>query len=141
MTNWEYAGDLIAGFTSSIETGVSWSDVNDFTQLDPLKSFQILDTTDWDASTTTLHYYLEDGDYNGQTIKFFLTNNGTSVGDNIGNLCIWMDSFTSAFDLADTYSQTCWFPFSDGYGSRRTDIPQCIWMNGKWVINNNSWSD
>lgn len=135
------AGNFIAGFTSSIETGVSWSDVNTFTQLDPLTSFQILDTTDWDASTSTLNYYLEDGDYNGQTIKFFLTNNGISVGDNIGNLCIWMSSFTSAFDLADTYSQTCWFPFTDDNGSRRNDIPQCIWMNGKWVIDNNRWAD
>ena len=133
------AGELIAGFTSSFDPGVGWADKDSFTQLDPSKSFQILDTTDWDAATSTLNYYLPDGGWNGQTIKFFLTNNGTSIGDNINNLNIWIDSFTSAFELSDTYTQTSWFAFSDSGGSRRTDIPQCIWMNGKWVIDNNQW--
>ena len=135
------AGDLIAGFTSSFSPGVSWADKDSFTQLDPSKSFQILDTTDWDAATSTLNYYLPDGGWNGQTIKFFMTSDGSSIDGNVANLNIWLDGFSTMDNFSAIETQQPWYPFSlsSNYGQMRVDIPQCIWMNGRWIIDNDAW--
>jgi hypothetical protein len=133
------ASKLIAGVTASFDPGFTWADISNINPLDTNKSFQILDTTGWDASTTTLNYYLPNGDWDGQTIKFFMTDDGTGIYDNPSNLHIWLYSFTAAFDLSDTHTQQPWYPFVRTEGGRRSDIPQCIWINGKWVIDNDQW--
>ena len=133
------AGMLLAGVTASFDPGFTWADTNNLNPLDTEKSFQILDTTGWDAETTTLNYYLPDGDWNGQTVKFFMNNNGNGIYDNPSRLHIWLNNFTTAFGLSDTLNQQPWYPFVAPDGSRRNDIPQCIWLNGKWVIDNDAW--
>lgn len=133
------AGELISGFTASFDPGVTWSNVNSFTQLDTSKSFQILDITDWDVETTTLNYYLPDGDWNGQTIKFFITNDNEGIYINPQRIKVWLNNFTVSFRLSETLNQLPWYPFQAQDGNRRNDIPQCIWLNGKWVIDNDAW--
>ena len=133
------AGMLLYGVTASFDPGFTWADTNNLNPLDTEKSFQILDTTGWDAETTTLNYYLPDGDWNGQTVKFFMNNNGNGIYDNPSRLHIWLNNFTTAFGLSDTINQQPWYPFVGPDGNRRNDIPQCIWLNGKWVIDNDAW--
>ena len=133
------AGMLLYGVTASFDPGFTWADTSTLNPLDTDKSFQILDTTGWDAETTTLNYYLPDGDWNGQTVKFFMNNNGNGIYDNPSRLHIWLNNFTTAFGLSDTINQQPWYPFVGPDGNRRNDIPQCIWLNGKWVIDNDAW--
>lgn len=140
FNNWE-AGKLIAGVTASFDPGFNWANTNSLDSLDTNKSFQILDTTGWDASTTTLNYYLADGDFDGQTIKFFMTSDGTNINGNAGNLRIWLNSFSSMDDFSNVQTQQPWYPFSQNtdYTQMRVDIPQCIWLNGRWIIDNDAW--
>ena len=140
FNNWE-ANKSKTGLIASFSPGVSWSDVNSFTYIEPYKSFQILDTTGWDASTSTLNYYLPTGDFDGQTIKFFMTSDGTNINGNASNLHIWMNTFATMDDFSGTIEQQPWYPFSqtNNYTQIRADIPQCIWLNGKWIVDNDAW--
>ena len=135
------ANNLIAGVTASFGSGFGWSDAIALNSLDSNKSFQILDTTGWDASESTLNYYLAGGDFDGQTIKFFMTSDGSNIDTNAGNLRIWLNTFSTMDNFSSIETQQPWYPFSQNtnYGAIRVDIPQCIWMGGRWIIDNDSW--
>ena len=119
----------ITGTTGS----VSWGD--SMTELSGNKSFYILDTTGWDASTDNLNYKLPDGNYEGQTVKVFHTNGGSNLADNIQKINIWAHlTGTPNFDNAGDFP---WYPFINSEGTaERADIPTAIWINGKWVVDN-----
>lgn len=131
----------VAGATAALGTAV-WADKGGFGLLDPSKSFHILDTTDWDASTDSLNYYLPSGGYNGQTIKFFMNSNGSNLEGNAGRLNIWLDSLGTPTNIGAEHIQYPWYPFVKPYPNEsetRTDSPTAIWLNGKWIIDNDRW--
>ena len=121
----------IAGTTGSLNWNSSMTDLDAGSN-----SFFILDTTGWNASNAQLNYRLPDGDYDGQTVKFFHTNGGTDLGGTyIGNLLIW--GYLTDTDSFDTAGHYPWSPFmkSDNSG-HRVDVPTAIWIGGKWIIDN-----
>ena len=122
----------IAGTTGSLNWNSSMTDLDTDSN-----SFFILDTTGWNASNAQLNYRLPDGDYDGQTVKFFHTNGGTDLGGTyIGNLLIW-GYLTDNADSFDSPGHYPWSPFmkSDNSG-HRVDVPTAIWIGGKWIIDN-----
>ena len=121
---------------------LGWADVGTMTQLDPYKSFHILDTTGWDGNTNSLNYYLPNGEWEGQTVKFFATGDGTNMGD-MGGIRIWCHLGTP-YNITDAGGNYDWHPFTRyDLGAQtsymRTDVPTAIWINGKWVIDNDNW--
>ena len=131
-------------FTLGITGSLYWEDIASMPQLDANKTFYILDTTGWDASTDDLNYYLPNGGYDGQTIKFFLTGYGANMTDtNIGRLKIWCTMGLPS-DVTGAGGNYPWYPFNKyDYGTSqyrlRTDTPTAIWLNNKWIIDNNNW--
>ena len=135
------ANNFTLGVTASFSNPLYSGDTGVMTQLDPYKTFHILDTTGWDGTDSNLYYYLPDGDYNGQTVKFFATDGGTNMG-NMGGIKIWCNLATP-FNVTTRGLQP-WYPFvrwPDGGGSTvlRYDVPTAIWLNGSWIIDNDNW--
>ena len=129
-------------FTAGVTGSLGWADVGTMTQLDPYKSFHILDTTGWDGNTNSLNYYLPNGEWEGQTVKFFATGDGTNMGD-MGGIRIWCHLGTP-YNITDAGGNYDWHPFTRyDLGAQtsymRTDVPTAIWINGKWVIDNDNW--
>ena len=121
-----------------------WNDRNSMTQLDVNKEFHIIDTTDFDPSTSVSNYYLPTGSYEGQKLELVLYNYGTTTLDgNAQNIWIWTDALQYR---GTTHTQAFWMPFSfpSWYGNQTTlrpDNPRAVWINGVWVIDNGRWND
>ena len=115
------------------------------TRLDGQQSVYSIDTTGWDANTQYLHYYLPEGQYEGQSVELIVTGNGVNLGiGNSAKIHIWIDSIRRP----EYYGQLSggpggWQAFSDPnvLGNWRKDIPRAIWMNNAWTIDNDSYWD
>ena len=114
-------------------------------RLDGQQSVYSIDTTGWDANTQYLHYYLPEGQYEGQSVELIVTGNGINLGaGNAAKIQIWIDSIRRP----EYYGQLSggpggWQAFSDPnlFGNWRKDIPRAIWMNNAWTIDNDSYWD
>jgi hypothetical protein len=132
------ANDFIAGLTGSLGNG----DISDMPQLDPTKTFHVLDTTAWDGQINDLNYHLPDGNWDGQTVKFFTTDNGINMG-NLGGIRIYLNLGTP-FNVGNSPILDSWYPFityDRGTSElvRRNDVPTAIWLGDKWIIDNDQW--
>ena len=132
------ASDFIAGLTGSFGTG----DISAMPQLDPTKTFHILDTTGWDGQVNALNYHLPDGNWDGQTVKFFTTDNGINMG-NLEDIRIYLNLGTP-FNVSNSPILDSWYPFityDRGIGEivRRNDVPTAIWLGDRWIIDNDQW--
>ena len=132
------ANDFIAGLTGSFGTG----DISAMTQLDPTKTFHILDTTGWDGQVNALNYHLPDGNWDGQTVKFFTTDDGINMG-NLEDIRIYLNLGTP-FNVSNSPILESWYPFityDRGIGEivRRNDVPTAIWLGDRWIIDNDQW--
>jgi hypothetical protein len=132
------ANDFIAGLTGSFGTG----DISAMTQLDASKTFHILDTTGWDGQVNALNYHLPDGNCDGQTVKFFTTDNGINMG-NLEGIRIYLNLGTP-FNVSNSPILDSWYPFityDRGIGEivRRNDVPTAIWLGDRWIIDNDQW--
>jgi len=115
------------------------------TRLDGQQSVYLIDTTGWDANTQYLHYYLPEGQYEGQSVELIITGNGVNLGGgNAAKIQIWIDSIRRP----EYYGQLSagaggWQAFSDPntFGSWRKDIPRAIWINNAWTIDNDFYYD
>jgi hypothetical protein len=115
------------------------------THLDNQQSVYLIDVTGWDANTQYLHYYLPEGQYEGQSVELIVTGNGVNLGGgNAAKIQIWIDSIRRS----EYYGQLSsgpggWQAFSDPnvYGNWRKDIPRAIWINNAWTIDNDSYYD
>jgi hypothetical protein len=132
------ANDFIAGLTGSFGTG----DISAMTQLDPTKTFHVLDTTGWDGQINDLNYHLPDGSWDGQTVKFFATGNGINMGE-MGGIRIYLNLGTP-FNVDSSPMLDSWYPFITydrgiSQDVRRNDVPTAIWLANKWIIDNDRW--
>lgn len=115
------------------------------TSLDSQQSVYSIDTTGWNANTDYLHYYLPEGQYEGQSVELIITGNGVNLGGgNAARIQIWIDSIRRP----EYYGQLSggpggWQAFSDPnvFGNWRKDIPRAIWMNNAWTIDNDLYWD
>jgi hypothetical protein len=115
------------------------------TSLDGQQTVYLIDTTGWDANTEYLHYYLPEGQYEGQSVELIITGNGVNLGGgNAAKIQIWIDSIRRP----EYYGQLSagaggWQAFSDPnvYGNWRKDIPRAIWINNAWTIDNDFYYD
>jgi hypothetical protein len=115
------------------------------TRLDGQQSVYSIDTTGWDANTQYLHYYLPEGQYEGQSVELIVTGNGVNLGiGNSAKIQIWIDSIRKP----EYYGQLSggpggWQAFSDPnvLGNWRKDVPRAIWMNNAWTIDNDFYWD
>ena len=134
------ANEFRLGITGSF----GWNDIGSMPSLDSSKTFHILDTTGWDAATSDLNYYLPNGSYDGHTVKFFLTGYGANMtGTNIGRLRIWCNMGLPS-NVTSAGGNNPWYPFSKydtGLNQYvvRPDVPTAIWLNNKWIIDNDNW--
>ena len=133
------ANDFTAGVTGSF----GWADIGTMTQLDPYKSFHILDTVGWNGNVNDLNYYLPNGEWDGQTVKFFATGDGANMEGNMGRIKIWCN-LGIPYDVTGSGGNNPWYPFTkydyvQSIYVRRTDVPTAIWLNGKWIIDNDNW--
>lgn len=114
-------------------------------RLDGQQSVYSIDTTGWDANTQYLHYYLPEGQYEGQSVELIVTGNGVNLGiGNSAKIQIWIDSIRRP----EYYGQLSggpggWQAFSDPnvLGNWRKDVPRAIWMNNAWTIDNDLYWD
>ena len=115
------------------------------TSLDNQQFVYSIDTTGWDANTDYLHYYLPEGQYEGQSVELIVTGNGINLGaGNAAKIQIWIDSIRRP----EYYGQLStgsggWQAFSDPnvFGNWRKDVPRAIWMNNAWTIDNDQYWD
>ena len=115
------------------------------TSLDGQQTVYSIDTTGWDANTEYLHYYLPEGQYEGQSVELIITGNGVNLGGgNAAKIQIWIDSIRRP----EYYGQLSagpggWQAFSDPnvFGNWRKDVPRAIWMNNAWTIDNDFYYD
>jgi hypothetical protein len=132
------ATELTLGVTGSL----GWADIDSMTELDASKTFHILDTTGWDGNENSLHYYLPNGFYNGQTVKLFTTSNGTNMGS-LSGIRVWCNLGVPFNDNGGNYD---WYPFvtfDNGLNEvvTRKDVPTAIWLGDKWIIDNDFYND
>lgn len=115
------------------------------TSLDDQQFVYLIDTTGWNANTDYLHYYLPEGQYEGQSVELIVTGNGVNLGaGNAAKIQIWIDSIRRP----EYYGQLStgpggWQAFSDPtiFGNWRKDVPRAIWMNNAWTIDNDLYWD
>jgi hypothetical protein len=115
------------------------------TILDGQQFVYSIDTTGWDANIDYLHYYLPEGQYEGQSVELIVTGNGINLGaGNAAKIQIWIDSIRRP----EYYGQLSggpggWQAFSDPniFGNWRKDVPRAIWMNNAWTIDNDLYWD
>jgi hypothetical protein len=115
------------------------------TRLDGQQSVYSIDTTGWDASTQYLHYYLPEGQYEGQSVELVVMGSGVNLGGgNAARIQIWIDSIRRP----EYYGQLSggpggWQAFSDPtvFGNWRKNIPRAIWINNAWTIDNGVYWD
>jgi len=105
--------------------------IGEVTELDITKDIHLLDTT---GNNGLYHWYLPDGLYDGQVVRFAL------VGDNDTNpsyVKIWMNNFRNFKGIL--HSSQPWHPFyDDGYGSPRS-LATALYIDGAWNIDTDYW--
>ena len=110
----------------------SFDGTNTITQLDITKDIHLIDITDKNDDS---HFYLPNGLYDGQVVRFALTGNNTN-GPN--SVYIWMDNLR-------TYNGTIqsninWSPFycGEGQGPCRS-LATALFIDGAWNIDTDWW--
>ena len=113
----------------------SWNDVpsEEVTQLDITKDIHLLDTTGA-GSGANFHWYLPDGLYDGQVVRFALKGDADT---NPTLVRIWMNQIRTY--NGTIVSSTTWYPFwDDGNGSPRS-LATALFIDGAWNIDTDYW--
>lgn len=113
----------------------SWDSVpsEEVTQLDITKDIHLLDTTGA-GSGANFHWYLPDGLYDGQVVRFALKGD---VDTNPTLVRIWMNQIRTY--NGTIVSSTTWYPFwDDGNGSPRS-LATALFIDGAWNIDTDYW--
>jgi hypothetical protein len=106
--------------------------IGEVTELDITKDIHLLDTT---GNNGLYHWYLPDGLYDGQVVRFAL------VGDNDTNpsyVKIWMNQIRTY--NGTIVSSTTWHPFycGEGQGPCRS-LGTAVFIDGAWNIDTDWW--
>ncbi len=105
--------------------------IGEVTELDITKDIHLIDITAYESYS---HFYLPNGLYDGQIVRFALKGNGTSSPNTV---LVWMDNLRT-FN-GSLQSNTNWSPFyDDGYGSPRS-LATALYVDGAWNIDTDYW--
>jgi hypothetical protein len=114
----------------------SW-DVNpptEVTNLDITKNIHLIDITSYESYS---NFYLPNGLYDGQVVRFALKGNSVSSPNTV---YIWMDNLRT-YD-GSIQSNTTWSPFWDN-GGGGADNPRslatAVYIDGAWNIDSDWW--
>ena len=113
----------------------SWESqaIGEVTQLDITKDIHLLDTTGA-GSGANFHWYLPDGLYDGQVVRFALKGDADT---NPTLVRIWMNQIRTY--NGTIVSSTTWYPFwDDGNGSPRS-LATALFIDGAWNIDTDYW--
>jgi hypothetical protein len=104
------------------------------TELDITKDIHLIDITDYESQS---NFYLPNGLYDGQVIRFALKGNGVSSPNTVW---IWMDNLRTY--NGSIQSNTTWSPFWDN-GGDPADNPRslatAVYIDGAWNIDSDWW--
>lgn len=102
------------------------------TELDITKDIHLIDITDYESQS---NFYLPNGLYDGQVIRFALKGNGVSSPNTVW---IWMDNLRT-YD-GSIQSNTTWSPFWDDNNiSSPRSLATAVYIDGAWNIDSDWW--
>ena len=106
--------------------------IGEVTELDITKDIHLIDITDKEDNS---HFYLPNGLYDGQVVRFVLKGNNT-MGPN--SVYVWMDN-VRVYN-GQTQSSTNWSPFfcGEGQGPCRS-LATTVYVDGAWNIDTDWW--
>lgn len=104
----------------------------DITVLDITKDIHLIDITDKNDDS---HFYLPNGLYDGQVVRFTLKGNNTNGPNSVR---IWMDNLRTY--NGEIQSNTNWSPFfcGEGQGPCRS-LATALYIDGAWNIDTDWW--
>jgi hypothetical protein len=113
----------------------SWEFIpnEEVTQLDITKDIHLLDTTGAGVDAN-FHWYLPDGLYDGQVVRFAL-NGDSDTNPNYVN--IWMANLRTSNGTIQ--SNTNWYPFWNNENGSARSLATAVFIDGAWNIDNNYW--
>ena len=108
--------------------------IGEVTELDITKDIHLIDITDYPS---TSNFYLPDGLYDGQVVRFALKGSGFTSPNTV---YIWMNNLRT-YD-GSLQSNTTWSPFWDN-GGDPADNPRslatALYIDGAWNIDSDWW--
>jgi hypothetical protein len=105
--------------------------IGEVTELDITKDIHLLDTS---GDNGLYNWYLPDGLYDGQVVRFALKGDNDTSPNNVK---IWMNNLRNFKGI--TVSSFPWHPFyDDTYGSPRS-LATALYIDGAWNIDTDYW--
>ena len=113
----------------------SWNDVpsEEVTQLDIAKDIHLLDTTGGSVDAN-FHWFLPDGLYDGQVVRFALKGDNDT---NPNNVRIWINNIRA--NNGTTQNSFPWYPFWNNTNGSARSLATAVYIDGAWNIDTDFW--
>jgi hypothetical protein len=105
--------------------------IGEVTELDITKDIHLLDTT---GDNGLYNWYLPDGLYDGQVVRFALKGDGDTSPNNVK---IWMNNLRDFKGI--TQSSQPWHPFYDDVPGSPRSLATALYVDGAWNIDTDYW--
>jgi hypothetical protein len=105
--------------------------IGEVTELDITKDIHLLDTS---GDNGLYNWYLPDGLYDGQVVRFALKGDGDTSPNNVK---IWMNNLRDFKGI--TQSSQPWHPFYDDVPGSPRSLATALYVDGAWNIDTDYW--